>query len=268
MNEIILDEQKKILVELLTFLDKVCRENKIKYTLVGGSMIGAIRHKGFIPWDDDIDVGLRFDEYDKLFHILKNMKNEKYELLYFGCNKSYFYPFMKIIDKRTCIEEIECKKIDNYGVYLDIFKYNNMPKSRFMKKYYYKKVIFYKKLITGYGLNEECKRKQKNILKKIRNNVSKKLGIEFIVKKYIDISEKNNTNKSENLMLSWPAYGFSHEVLNSFDIIDYIDCDFEGNKSMIIRNYDSVLKTIFGDYMQLPPVEKRISNHSMKVYWK
>lgn len=127
MKEINIDNSKKVMIDILTYIDNICRKNNIKYTLVGGSLIGAIRHKGIIPWDDDIDIGLLPGEYEKLIKCLKASNNEKYKLLDIDTEPTYYYPYAKLIDNRTICKELYLKGIDNYGIFVDIFKYNNIP---------------------------------------------------------------------------------------------------------------------------------------------
>ena len=104
-NKIIKTEEiHPLLLNMLSYIDKVCRENDIKYSLIGGTLLGAIRHNGFIPWDDDIDIILDYNNYKKLINILKNKKDDKYEVLIPGESHGYPLQFAKLIDKRNILK--------------------------------------------------------------------------------------------------------------------------------------------------------------------
>ena len=123
--EISLDEAKEKMLEMMCYIDKVCRENNIKYSLAYGTLIGAIRHKGFIPWDDDMDIMLTRDNYDKLIEIIK--KDDKYDLLDF--DSGFILNFSKICCRNTlAIEKDKYRlKCDSIGVFVDIFPIDNLP---------------------------------------------------------------------------------------------------------------------------------------------
>ena len=94
-------EFKKELVNILVEFDKICSDNNIDYSLIGGSLIGAIRHKGIIPWDDDIDVIMTKENYDKLLSIVDNYKDNDICFINNNINSEYYYPFLKMINKKT-----------------------------------------------------------------------------------------------------------------------------------------------------------------------
>lgn len=123
MQEISLDEQKKSLVKLLECFDDFCKKYNIVYSLGGGTLIGAVSHKGFIPWDDDIDIYMHYGEYEKFVRYWKNTENIYLENLY-DKNCKYFYFLAKIYNKDYLIEDYEHKKCP---LFLDIFIYDFVP---------------------------------------------------------------------------------------------------------------------------------------------
>lgn len=267
MKKISTEESKKIMINILNYLDDVCRRNNIKYTLVGGSLIGAIRHKGIIPWDDDIDVGLLPEEYNKLMKCLKNGNNGKYKLLDIDTEKTYYYPFAKLVDTDTICNEIYLKKINNYGVFIDIFKYNNIPSDlNDIKRYYNITMKIRKQLYKAIQI--DSKNFFKKIFHKFFGNLITIKTTRKITKKYIKYTEKYNNRKCKNVMINWTPYGAEREthLKTSFD--SYIDAKFENIKVMIIKDYNRVLTNIFGDYMTPPPKEKQKSEHNLEAFWK
>lgn len=258
-----LEEQKKILVELLSYIDKICEKNNIKYSLLGGSLIGAIRHKGIIPWDDDIDIVLMPDEYDKLINVLTKSNDERYKLFNPKNNKDYYYPFAKLIDTKTILREKNIKEIDNYGIYLDIFKYHYVSNNSFIRKIHYKRLFLVQTLFARTMLNPKNEKKLKT---KVIIYISKIFGTNYFKKRHIKLcSNKKNTNY---LLSNWPAYGYNKEIQKANDMSKYKKVPFENIKAMITENYDELLKTTFGNYMVPPPKEKQVLKHNCEAYWK
>ena len=125
MNKVSLNEIKKIELELLALLDKICRENDIEYSLGGGSLLGSVRHKGFIPWDDDIDVMLTRKNYDKLIKILSCQ--DEAELWHYSI-KETFQPYAKLCHKQTYQAKAGFDFLwQKIGVNIDIFPMAAMP---------------------------------------------------------------------------------------------------------------------------------------------
>jgi lipopolysaccharide cholinephosphotransferase len=261
MKTIDLKEQKEILVNILKYIDGVCRKNKIQYTLVAGSLIGAIRHKGFIPWDDDIDIGLLPHNYDKLMKCLKADGNPQYRLLTVDTEKTYYYPFAKVVATYTSGYENGCKKIKDYGVYVDIFKYNYLPDDLKKTKDYYNKLMSIKRKLgkSIYNTTRHLILKPLVWIRSRKN--SRKLAKDFIV-----FSEQFNNKKGTRVMGNWPDHNITECVLpaNIFD--KYVDAKFENIDVMIVKEYDFMLRKVFGDYMKLPPKEEQISHHNMTIY--
>ena len=149
-----LKEMQEVQIKILEYIDNICKKNNIEYFLIGGTLIGAVRHHNFIPWDDDIDIALTRENYEKLLIILKKEKHDRYELFDHSVNSSYFYPFAKVVDKRTELIENKFKEIDNYGVYVDIFAINGVPNDKRMQDKYYKKLKNLQRLIFYYSLKK------------------------------------------------------------------------------------------------------------------
>ena len=256
-------EQKQVMLGLLKYVDKICRDNNIKYSLIGGSLIGAIRHQGFIPWDDDIDIILMPKEHKKLIKILKKDDNNKYKLLLPEESTSYKYPFLKLIDMRTVLEETKYVDVEDYGVYLDIFSYHYVSNNRFMRVLHYCGQVFIKKLFSLAARNPKNER---NILKKILFLPCRLVPASLIKKKYVEYC--TNDNFTEYVLSNWPVYGFNKEIQMAKNVKEYMNIKFENIDSMIFKNYDKILTTTFGNYMTLPPEKDRVSNHNIRIWWR
>ena len=150
---------------MLKKFDSFCVDNNIKYSLIGGSLIGAIRNKGIIPWDDDIDIILMPDEYEKLLLALKKTKFN-YRFIGYSNMDDYSVPGYKFVNDETYIVENNIKK--EYGIFIDVFKYNYIPDGFLKKMLYlwnYKRMLF---VIHGFGAS---KSKEPNFIKKIREYI-------------------------------------------------------------------------------------------------
>ena len=261
MKKLDLDEVKKIELDLLIEFDKICKENDLKYSLNAGTLIGAVRHKGFIPWDDDIDVMMPRDDYEK-FVRLKNAND--YDVMLPNIN--YLYPFAKMIRKNTLL--IEEGRNEKIGVFIDIFpidKYKTENEKEIIKRT--KKVINLIQLIT-------CKTKTKKIFRRICRNVIRTLLRFFYSKKrilkminnfndyLIDMSKDGNFSCS----LSWsenpPKNMYGVDIFDSIIKLEFEKYDFS-----VISKYDLLLKSVYGNYMELPPVEARVPHHDFEAFY-
>lgn len=268
MKKIELKEQKKIMIELLEYFDKVCRENDIKYSLIGGSLIGAIRHKGIIPWDDDIDVILSKSEYLKLIQILENMNDSRYKLLTINNCRGYNFPFPKLVDKRTFVVEPKLlNQIKEYGIFIDIFSYSNTSNSEKIRIKDFKKIKLLNSMMSRTKLDFKDDGFKQNFLRLNKNILSKIIGYRNIIKFLNIIYNKYNNVDTDYVVSNWPVYNINKEVQKSKNIIEYTDVEFENMKIMIFKNYDEILRTTFGNYMQLPPENQRKA-HGLIAYWR
>lgn len=268
MKKMEIKEQKKIMIELLEYFDKVCRKNNIKYSLIGGSLIGAIRHKGIIPWDDDIDVILLKNEYLKLIQILEDKNDSRYKLLTINNCRGYNFPFPKLVDKRTFVVEPKLlNQIEEYGIFIDIFSYSNTSNSEKIRIKDFKKIKLLNSMMTRTKLDFKNDGFKQNFLRLNKNILSKIIGYRNIIKFLNNIYNKYNNVDTDYVVSNWPAYNINKEVQKSKNIIEYTDVEFENMNIMIFKNYDEILKTTFGDYMQLPPENQRKA-HGLIAYWR
>ena len=244
MEKINIVEQKKIMVEILAYFDKVCRQNNINYSLIGGSLIGAIRHQGIIPWDDDIDVILSRDNYLKIIEILEKDDDARFKILTKNNTKDYFFPFPKLVDKRTyVVEHQNLEQISEYGIYIDIFSYNFMPNSQKERTKVVKKIKLYNSMMSRKKLNFKKEGIKQNFLRFNKNMISKVIGYDSIYKKLEKIYNKYSKNKSDYVVSNWPIYDISREIQKSNSIAEYINVSFENIQVMIFKNYDEIRET-------------------------
>ena len=257
-------DYKKVLVGILKYFDHLCRSNGIKYSLIGGSLIGAIRHDGIIPWDDDIDVILMPEEYEKLLKVLRSSHNSRYKALIPLDTDGYYFPFIKIIDSTTVLYEEGVKPKKDSGIFIDVFRYGYFSKREIKRAY--RKTKMLRSLLAG---TIELKRDNDsiiNILKNIRRiTIGKLLNYKQIIKQYEKLFRNE---RAEYVMSNWPCYGAKKETHETENLQEYTNHKFEKIDVMIFKKYDILLRNTFGDYMTPPPPVDRRTNHHMTAYWK
>lgn len=270
INEIGLEEQKKIQLEILKKVKEICDSNNINFFLGGGTLLGAVRHKGYIPWDDDIDIMMMRTEYERLLEIFdKECNDNRYKLLSYNNDKDYYYPFAKIVDLRTTILEYPYKKIENMGVYIDIFPIDFLPDDDKKINKLYKRYKTGNRIMDAYkvdNIEEFTQNKLKLLLKKPLRWIIQKFKFYKIILKMMDGLGKKYNNTKKVACIS--GRYFEKEIMPSDYISDYVFLEFEGEKFKAPIGYESYLAKHYGDYMKLPPKEKQMSNHSNVAYWR
>lgn len=258
-----IDETTKSLqnieLDILKEFIRVCEILELNYFLIGGSLIGAVRHKGFIPWDDDIDVCMLRDEYEIFLREGQKYLDKKLFIQTYKTDENYSNCFAKIRNSETTFMEDSVKDVQmNHGIFIDIFPIDNLYSINKIKA----KMIHYA-LYQNYFLNSE------NLFKKCFAYLSKifyrnktKLELCKKLEKIHTLANDKNKDKVVNYCGSW---GVKKESHYKDDFSDYQLVDFENIKVKIPIGYDRILKDTYGDYMKLPPEEKRVSHHYTEV---
>lgn len=250
------EECRSIELKILKAIDQLCQENKIKYFMCGGTMLGAIRHKGFIPWDDDIDIALLRPEYENLMRVLKEQNRFPWLKLLDADTPGYFYTFAKAVDKTTT-----AKMEDNtteHGLWVDIFPYDNLPddpgeRNRFLLKGY-----FYRSLIQSMTFDSTAVKVdfKKRIIKMGLKLYSKTINPKKFTNRYIEFSKKYNNENTIYVGCLFTPYKlkecFDRKWFEQPKLYEFEKEYFYGP-----NDYGSFLKQLYGDYMRLPPIEKR-----------
>lgn len=266
MREIQFEEMKKIELNILIYFTEVCEENNLRYYLGGGTLLGAVRHKGFIPWDDDIDVMMPRPDFQKLLSL--SINNENYNIIKPG-TAGYYYNFAKLVDTRTILEEKGIKRIDGLGVYIDIFPLDGMPETHDDRKKRFKELNSIRKRINNTCLlRPKFHRNPFAYLNACRiYNSNKNIDLSSLQKKYLDSALKNSFDDSEFVFAAGGAYG-ARDIFPGKWFEKEIELQFENLSVKAFNGYDFYLTQLYGDYMTLPPEDKRVTPHHTIVYFK
>lgn len=248
-------EVQEIELEILLEFDRICKEEGLKYQLFAGTLLGAIRHKGFIPWDDDIDVVMLREDYEAFLRVGQKKLGKDYFLQTKATDKNYVNPFAKIRKNGTVFRETLVKDVDmHHGIYIDIFPVDNaMPRSK--KGYRQVRLLNYFREIKK-GRTQE-RSHEENLFQRLLSDTMVDRGINFALnlfsKKKTDYVSDLVFNNTEKL---YDEYSLRRETFEST-----IPGEFEGYFFPIPSNYHEVLTIYYGDYMTLPPLENQKPHH-------
>lgn len=252
---------KKELVELLKLTINFLDVNNIKYSIAYGTLLGAVRHKGFIPWDDDIDLIMTRKEYTKLIEILKLDNNIKdgIEATGFELGTNY-YPFLKIVNKNIRTKELVTKHIYEDGfLWIDIFPIDNFPEL-FSSVFSY---IIDEKMRFIYDQKRLQIQFPELAVGGIYGALIKRIDFNRYIKFYINICKMFENNKCKYIKdIAWNHF----KKLPCSILDETITYQFEDITVIGLKNYDWFLTNTYGDYMVLPPVDKRV-NHGLKAWY-
>lgn len=254
---------QKLELENLKVLKQVCEKLNIEFFLYGGSLIGAVRHKGFVPWDDDLDIAMLRDDYMRFVKEAPNILPDAYVLQspYTDKKSPYFYTKLRL-KGTACIEYIHHKLKIEKGIYVDIYPIDNMPddETTYLEKYrQFQKIIRWFVLRQSpYPENQPAtiKRKVKSVIRYGVSSLLKGIPHKWFVKKIDGIMTEYNNVKTERQ----GNYSYFDPTNLFFNITPYEKGSFEGIEVNLPLNWDAHLTSRYGNYMELPPEEKRFGH--------
>lgn len=257
MKEISFEDSKQVRLEIMQAIDKFCREHNLRYYLAFGTLLGAVRHHGFIPWDDDMDILMprpdleRFIESFKVTPLYRVITNQDDEGNYYG--------FARVVNTET---EAYLGKRKIPGINVEIYPIDGAPSDDSMFERFVKKLYAY--------------RKRETLLIRIMSGLTRRNLWPFrslnppmykhFCKKYKTFGSQYSYNKSDSVIVAFGnPYKLNRLPMEWF--ASSIELEFEGCKFYAPIGYDAFLESVYTDYMQLPPVEKRVPAHGFTYYW-
>ena len=268
LNEPQLIQLRKVYVEMLCDIEKICEHENVGYALSGGSLLGAIRHKGFIPWDDDVDIDVPRKDYVKLITALKNEYSEKYYFQIPGITEDYGTMITRIRKKETVYRNQGEEGLAECGVFIDIVVVENTFDNIVLRKIH--EILctvalgmtscrnFYKNRKSFLELAKSYKEVSTIFrLKIFLGTLISWLPLKYIAGFTDKVFALCKDSNSKYITIPGGIKKFKGETFLRKDYCEYIKADFEGRQFNIPAGYDKILKQLYGNYMEIPPEDKR-----------
>jgi len=255
-------ELKDIELSILEDVDRFCIEHNINYFVSYGTMIGAIRHKGFIPWDDDVDIAMPRNDYKKF---VRYYTSDRYEVLS-NEKQDYYYNFAKVVDTRTYARELNLpQEIKQLGVYIDVFPLDGISDNPKRAKWHYQVAHFLNRFVR-YSKSKDNSSYQ-GIANYVLWKISRFYGFKRAKAIFDSWMNKCNSNNSSAVFSVNSPYGM-REIIQKNDISKVIRMPYETIEVNVPQGYDSILTSIYGDYMTPPPETQRVRKHNTTYWWR
>ena len=269
--EICTDELKKLELAVLCYIREKCRENGLRYYMMYGTLIGAVRHKGFIPWDDDVDIAMFREDFMRLMHAVAADKESPYEVVSMYNVPDFAFPLAKVVDTRTSlVQHGVIGTHEKLGAYVDVFIIDAVPDDEeeyralqnrvraWNRRWYMSK----RKIVLRKGqlLKDVCAALA-SLPYKLRTAMQNVRQLDRICAAYAGAETKR-----ASVLLFAQKIDESTLTKEEWENTAYVE--FEGETFSTVACWDKLLRRTYGDYMQLPSTEERVSIHSFDVFWK
>lgn len=254
------EEYRTIMLQIMEYVDGICRQNGLNCYLSGGTLLGAVRNKGFIPWDDDTDMMMLRPEYEMLTRLI-NQDDSPFMVMRISNNKEYYYPFAKIIDTRTGIKEDDRLSIKRAGIGVDLFPIERLSDDR-------------KKTVAQFRFQKFLRKRFDSFCCVNKTVISSKvLGFLYRrILRFLSWLMEYNANRrqpSTSSRIACVVWGYGiKEIIPARALHKAIDIEFEGRSFMAPVGYDRYLSGLYGDYMTPPPKAKRHNEHRARAWYR
>lgn len=272
-EELTCREIQNVSLQILKAIAEICERQGYRYSLIYGTLIGAVRHHGFIPWDDDVDIMMPRPDYEELLKYLDAHISDFPYLKVFNCETCEDYPYMitRISDERYQID-VDNEKPYGMGVFIDIYPYDGLGKTK-------KEALKFG--LKGDRLSSLCFQATRNRFSIGTTKSILRIIIKFPVFLYAKMRGKNHYQKKLSNLAGLKNYeesefvgcvvwlsGGERDIFPKAWFDETIKLKFEEYEFNVPKEYDKILKHIYGDYMQLPPEKDRMGHHYYKAYQK
>ena len=264
MKKINMDEYKHILLGILIKIDQICRDENIPYVIFYGTLLGAVRHKGFIPWDDDIDIAVPREHFSRLQNAINAVsKDYNINFIFLSTNPDTIYSGGKICDTTTTLNESTFKPVTGYGAFIDVFPFDNFSENRIIRSvdFHYCRMLHKLEMHSSMVDYEKTDSAIRNILRSAAYRVTRPIKTQKLLNYMINHFQKFNKKKTQFIGLPYERFSFDRTIFDN-----PIELEFEGHMFKAPRDYDAVLKERYGDYMTLPPESARVNKHTLNCY--
>lgn len=257
-------------LDILKYFLKICKENNLRYFVIGGTLLGAVRHKGFIPWDDDIDIAMPRDDYEKFLALCRLNLPDNLEIKNIQTDKQANHLSTHLINKNIEInDETNLKLGQSKHPFIDIFSIDGMPNHKFVRKLHVFRILYGRMKISLYDLEKIDKNKKRKFWEGALINFFSILPTKILInkeKEYLKLEKLLKKYPFEKSLISGTILGAyrARELVLSEYWGEGILLDFEDIKLNCPTQTHHYLKHIYGDYMKLPPENERRSHIVME----
>ena len=265
MNEI-----QKIEYAILQEIKRICDENNISFQLSGGSVLGAVRHGGFIPWDDDIDVGMLRPDYERFLEIAPLQLRKPYTLQTYNNNSDHYYYFSHVVDTRYSVKRLGSLDHRIEKVWVDIYPLDGLPKFRLMRGIHYCKLTFFNFMYhVGYFDKVNIARPDRALYQKVIIRIIKKLHPFLKIegskwRNRIDVQLKKYGPADSEYVFNFIGVKGIKEIFPKAIFYETRSARFENDSFLIPDNYELYLSQLYGNYMTVPPDSEK-NSHPMEL---
>lgn len=251
-------------LDILKDIVNICDKHNLIYYMMGGTFLGAVRHKGFIPWDDDVDIALSREDYEKLFEILEKELPKKYVIDNFYKNKDCITYASRIENPSKKVKENASSTELIRNAWIDVFPLDGMPNNRIIRQIHKFRLLYHRMMVRYSTFSKTVVKNKKHrplhekILIFIGNhtNIEKRLDSNKRLIKLDKALKKYKYNESKYVVNFMGAYSFK-EMFSKEIYDNYTKYQFEDTMLNAPKDYDTVLSQMYGDYMKVPEVDDR-----------
>lgn len=267
MRKLSVEEQRQIYISLLDYFHNYCIDNNLRYYLAFGTLLGAIRHHGFIPWDDDVDIIMPREDYERLLTCYDNNAS-RFKIYHYSNNDTIKSRMIYLIDTATIRKSSYAEEfIENLGMNIDIFPLDNTPDDIVMRNLH---LLSVKVLDTIFNIKSipisPYRSKFKNVCIKLLQSMLSPVGYKRLVTE-LDRVASNYKGRDTIFCNAFYSPYRQSKPYRTDAFKESVGIEFESRYYMAPKGYDSILRTTYGDYMKLPPKAKRLPHNDHMEYY-
>lgn len=246
-------------------IKRVCETHGIRYFMIAGTLLGAVRHGGVIPWDDDMDIGMLREDYERFLQVAADALDERFFLQTTATDPHYGVPFAKVLLCGTDLIEANGGSNARHGIFVDVFPFDVSPEDEAAARRHDKRTYFYKRLLLAKRHYRVCNKGEyaKQAVYFLLSVLAAFWRGDKLVAKLDAEITRYNGEISRKIVNIGGAYGYKKETILREWVEDTVDLPFDGSALAAPSQYKAYLEAFYGDYMTPPPEDKRYNRHSV-----